>query len=93
MPFGSVVLFSRCVLFFGGLRLCFFFSCSFLRFFFVLLPMEARLKVDGKLFEFVCEGERGAFPLRVYEANRKRSYVIRLGVEEFRWLARELAHF
>jgi len=55
--------------------------------------MEARLKVDGKLFEFVCEGERGAFPLRVYEANRKRSYVIRLGVEEFRWLARELAHF
>ena len=54
--------------------------------------MGARLKVDGKLFEFVAGAEKGAFPFNVSdsEVNRKRSSVIRLGVEEFTWLAREM---
>jgi len=32
-------------------------------------------------------------PFKVPETNRNRSSVIRLGVEEFRWLAREIMLF
>jgi len=54
--------------------------------------MGILLKVDGKLFEF-CVGDGGAFPFKVSEVSRKTISAIRLGIDEFRWLARELVRF
>jgi len=54
--------------------------------------MGTLLRVDGELFEF-CGCTGGAFPFKVSEVSRKKTSVIRLGVDEFKWLARELVRF
>lgn len=52
------------------------------------------MRVDGKFFEFCGCGE-GLFLSRCQNSKvgRKKTSVIRLGVDEFRCLARELAGF
>ena len=54
--------------------------------------MSARLRVDGKSFEF-CGLEGGCFPFTVSEMSSRRTFFIRLAGDKFRWLATELVQF
>ncbi|KAJ8444344.1 hypothetical protein Cgig2_019902 [Carnegiea gigantea] len=62
MDFGSMGALLSCVCLLEGTGCVSSSLAFFLWLFFVLLPMGARLKVDGKLFEFVC-GQRKGLPL------------------------------
>jgi len=54
--------------------------------------MCASVRVEGKLFQ--VNGEEGAaFPFRVSEVSKRRVFVIKLQIDEFRWLAREMVCF
>ena len=54
--------------------------------------MCASVRIAGKLFE--VSGEKGAvFPFRVAEVSKRRAFIIKLQLDEFRWLAREMFHF
>ena len=54
--------------------------------------MCASVRVEGKLFE--VSGEKGAvFPFKASEVGKRRVFVIKLQLDEFRWLAREMVCF
>jgi len=53
--------------------------------------MYASVRVEGKFLEFFG-GEGGAFPFRVMETSRRRTF-IKLSSQEYRWLAVEMVRF
>jgi len=54
--------------------------------------MCASVRVEGKLFE-VSEEKVVAFPFRVSKVSKRRVFVIKLQIDEFKWLTREMVHF
>ena len=54
----------------------------------VLLLMGETLSLMKSCLSFA--GEEGLFLFKVSEVSRKKTSVIRLGDDEFRWLTREL---
>ena len=56
------------------------------------IHMCVSVRVEGELLE--VSGDKGAvFPFRVAEVSKRRVFVINLQLDEFRWLAREMARF